>query len=127
MINAKSREHAHTCRKARAIFKLRYKEEEDQFSGSVVLTQLPCNIKYLHLSFNQFSGSLDLTRLPPNILQLHPYNNSFSGTVNLSQLPQEFYNLDLSDNELSGEVFISEDLFDIVQAEHTKLIKRHLG
>ena len=30
MHNAKSREHAHTCRKARAIFKLRYKNKKKQ-------------------------------------------------------------------------------------------------
>ena len=29
-------------------------------------------------------------------------------------------------NELSGEVFTSDDLFDVVYVENTKLIKRHM-
>ena len=33
MNNAKSREHAHTCRKARAIFKLRYKKKKKKKSA----------------------------------------------------------------------------------------------
>ena len=36
MNNAKSKEHAHTCRKARAIFKLRYKKKtKNALSGTV--------------------------------------------------------------------------------------------
>ena len=53
-------------------------------------------------------------------------NNSFSGTVDLSQLPQGLKLLTLSDNELSGEAFISDALFDTVEVENTKLIKRHI-
>ncbi|KNH05181.1 hypothetical protein XU18_3744 [Perkinsela sp. CCAP 1560/4] len=58
MYNAKSREHAHTCRKARAIFKLRYKKKikKNQLGGSVVLTQLPSNLKCFILASNYFSA-----------------------------------------------------------------------
>ena len=52
MHNAKSREHAHTCRKARAILKLRYKKKKkNQLSGAVCLTSLPPAldiIRYIH-------------------------------------------------------------------------------
>ena len=105
MHNAKSREHAHTCRKARAIFKLRYKKKK-----------------------NRFSGSLDLTRLPSgqHIFELHLQNNAFSGTVDLSQLPEGLERLNLSDNALSGEVFIPDAFFDIVDTIYTRLIKLHM-
>ena len=61
------------------------------------------------------------------MLQLHADNNCFAGTVDLSQLPQEIQGLYLSDNELSGEVFITDNLFDAVEVENTKLIKRHMA
>ena len=58
MNNAKSREHAHTCRKARAIFKLRYKNKNktNSFSGTVDLSQLPQGLEKLYLSDNELSG-----------------------------------------------------------------------
>ena len=76
------------------------------------------------MSNNQFSGDLDLTRLPSRLHRLSLEHNCFSGTVILSQLPQVLEELDLSGNELSGEVFISHLLFDTVNAENTKIIKR---
>ena len=39
--------------------------------------------------------------------------------------PLGLQHLDLSDNDLSGEVFISNQLFDSVGVEDTKLMKRH--
>ena len=57
---------------------------------------------------------------------LYAGNNSFSGTVDLSHLPQGLRRLCLSENELSGKVFISDALFDYVEVENTKLIKRHM-
>ncbi|KNH06703.1 hypothetical protein XU18_2491, partial [Perkinsela sp. CCAP 1560/4] len=122
MHNAKSREHAHTCRKARAIFKLRYKK--NQLSGSVVLMQLPGSLNKLHLANNRLSGSLDLTRLISSMARLNAGNNSFSGTVNLSQLSQGLKGLFLSSNELSDEVFISDKLFKKLSVRGTKLIMR---
>ena len=59
MHNAKSREHAHTCRKARAIFKLRYKnKKQNSFSGTVDLSQLPQGLTLLNLSVNELSGEV---------------------------------------------------------------------
>ena len=47
--NAKSREHAHTCRKARAICKLRYKnKKKNQLSGSVDLDNIPKQLLFLY-------------------------------------------------------------------------------
>ena len=128
MHNAKSREHAHTCRKARAILKLRYKKKikKNQLSGSVVLTQLPGRLEKLYLARNKFSGSLDLTQLPPHMSNLFLNNNSFSGRVDLSQLPRGLVRLYLSDNELSGEAFLSDELFDRVHVVDTTVIKRHM-
>ena len=57
---------------------------------------------------------------------LYLNSNSFSGTVDLSQLPHGLEELYLSDNQLSGEVFISGELFDAVEVENTKIIKRHM-
>ena len=56
--NAKSREHAHTCRKARAILKLRYKNKTNSFCGTVDLSQLPQGLKRLCLSDNELSGEV---------------------------------------------------------------------
>ena len=67
MHNAKSREHAHTCRKARAIFKLRYKNKNKQtniFSGTIDLGHLPPTVSHLSASNNNLSGTL---RVPPSI------------------------------------------------------------
>ena len=58
MNNAKSREHAHTCRKARAIFKLRYKNKQtNEFTGEISLKNLPKGLKSLALAENQLSGT----------------------------------------------------------------------
>ena len=50
MINAKSREHAHTCRKARAICKLRYKQT-NVLSGTVRVPEQMCR------KFNEDPGA----------------------------------------------------------------------
>ena len=55
MHNAKSREHAHTCRKARAIFKLRYKNKTNKLTGSLDLDSLPHAFRKLYLSNNKFT------------------------------------------------------------------------
>ena len=57
MNNVKSREHAHTCRKARAIFKLRYKKKD--FSGKVVGAHVAL-ISCLHDLIEQ-SGTIALS------------------------------------------------------------------
>ena len=60
MNNAKSREHAHTCRKARAIFILRYKTNKttNALSGSV---RVPEHVyRKLDRSF-WFHGNMDPT------------------------------------------------------------------
>ena len=100
--------------------------EINSLSGSVVLTELPNCLEELTLSNNEFTGCLDLTRLPSSISSLQLHNNSFSGTVDLSQLPRGLEHLDLSDNALSGEVFIPDVLFNSVNVENTKLIKRQM-
>ena len=65
MHNAKSREHAHTCRKARAIFKLRYKNKQTNiFSGTIDLGHLPLTVSHLSASNNNLSGTL---RVPPSV------------------------------------------------------------
>ena len=81
MHNAKSREHAHTCRKARAIFKLRYKESKHQLSGTICLTALPLALESMYLDGNNFEGSLDFTRLPESMRYIQLSGNRFSGTI----------------------------------------------
>ena len=82
MNNAKSREHAHTCRKARAIFKLRYKNKnKNNFEGSLDFTRLPKSIRYIRLSDNRFSGTVDLGNLPESMAGLDVSKNALSGTV----------------------------------------------
>ena len=61
MNNAKSREHAHTCRKARAIFKLRYKKN---LTGTLDCASLPTSLKKLSLESNAFTGLIGLERFP---------------------------------------------------------------
>ena len=56
MNNVKSREHAHTCRKARAIFKLRYKNKNNALSGTLNLDDLPVSMQEVDLSCNNFTA-----------------------------------------------------------------------
>ena len=85
MHNAKSREHAHTCRKARAIFRLRYKNKNknknNHFEGSLDLTQLPTTLQSIQLCDNIFSGTIDLGHLPLTVSHLSASNNNLSGTL----------------------------------------------
>ncbi|KNH04520.1 hypothetical protein XU18_4251 [Perkinsela sp. CCAP 1560/4] len=68
MNNAKSREHAHTCRKARAIFKLRYKNKKNVFTGTVHLTALPVNMQLINFEKNKITTVLVCNnRLPPGL------------------------------------------------------------
>ena len=104
MHNAKSREHAHTCRKARAIFKLRYKNKQNELSGTICLTSLPPALTLLRLNKNNFTGSLDLTRLPEHLRSIRLSDNMFSGEVDVSQLPKKLKDLGAQNNRLSGTV-----------------------
>ena len=107
--NAKSREHAHTCRKARAILKLRYKNKNNQLSGTICLTALPAALWYLRLSQNNFQGSLDFTRLPKSMEYIYLSENRFSGTVDLGNLPESMEDLDVKENALS--------VFNLIRAQ----------
>src|SRR5262249_19372367 len=69
-------------------------------------------LQYLNLSFNNFSGSLDLTQLPSQLKELHVGNNRFTGFIDLSRLPMNLAALYLNDNQLSG--FIGAEGSDIV-------------
>ena len=102
--NAKSREHAHTCRKARAIFKVRYKtnKQTNELSRSLNLTSLPDLLSDFIAFRNQFSGSVDLTRLPAALVQLYLMDNQLSGPVVLTQLPSKLKTLYLGGNQLKG-------------------------
>ena len=105
--NAKSREHAHTCRKARAICKLRYKKKKkkkNQLSGAICLTSLPHTLRFLNLSENTFDGSLNLTRLPENIRSIVLCENMFSGEIDVRHLPKSLTELDVRKNRLCGTV-----------------------
>ena len=135
MHNAKSREHAHTCRKARAIRKLRYKKKKkkkknrlsgslkldslpdtltafnarnNQFSGGVDLTRLPTVLSNIDLQCNRLSGSVVLTRLPGSLEGLYLSYNQFSGALDLTRLPSSMYILHLNNNSFSGTVDLSE-------------------
>ncbi|KNH06850.1 leucine-rich repeat [Perkinsela sp. CCAP 1560/4] len=99
---------------------------QNHLSGSVVLTQLLSNLKYLFLTSNQLSGPLNLTKLPPNMCRLRVDKNTFSGTVDISDLPQGLVELKLLCNDyLTGEVSISDELFDRVNVKNTKIVKQH--
>ena len=102
MHNAKSREHAHTCRKARAIFKLRYKK--NQLSGTICLTCLPPALEVMCLYMNNFEGSLDFARLPKSIRKMDLEENRFSGTIDVGNLPESIWCLNVRHNLLSGIV-----------------------
>ena len=105
MNNAKSREHAHTCRKARAIFKLRYKKQKKKnaFTGSIDLGRLPESMKSLNVHYNQLSGSLKLGNLPDTLTEFYAIGNEFSGSVDLTRLPAALSWLNLSQNQLSAD------------------------
>ncbi|KNH08590.1 leucine-rich repeat protein [Perkinsela sp. CCAP 1560/4] len=109
MKNAKSREHAHTCRKARAILKLRYKKK-NQLSGTICLTALPPALECLRLSQNNFEGSLDFRRLPNSIRRIYLEENRFSGTIDFGNLPESIRSLNVRKNALSGRVQIPPGL-----------------
>ncbi|KNH07233.1 hypothetical protein XU18_2096, partial [Perkinsela sp. CCAP 1560/4] len=102
MHNAKSREHAHTCRKARAIFKLRYKNKTNQLSGSLKLDSLPDTLTDFDAHYNKFQGSVDLTRLPAALEFLNLSENHLSGSVVLTQIPSNLEILNLSCNRFSA-------------------------
>ncbi|KNH06048.1 leucine-rich repeat protein [Perkinsela sp. CCAP 1560/4] len=106
--NAKSREHAHTCRKARAICKLRYKNKINKFVFCEIdVSQLPEGLTELGAAHNRLVGSLCLTSLPQALDYLHLENNAFHGSLGFTRLPESLESLDLSDNLFSGEIDVS--------------------
>ena len=104
MNNAKSREHAHTCRKARAIFKLRYKNKTNALSGTIQLADLPGKTEGVYLSVNQLTGSLELDGLPATVRELDLSENEFIEEIFLGNLPKGLKSLALSDNRLSAKL-----------------------
>ncbi|KNH08685.1 hypothetical protein XU18_0848 [Perkinsela sp. CCAP 1560/4] len=106
MHNAKSREHAHTCRKARAIFKLRYTNKQNQLSGTICLISIAPAFEHMNLEKNNFEGSLDFTRLPKSMRYIFLYDNHFSGTIDFGNLPQSMRVLDIRKNAISGTVLV---------------------
>ena len=131
MNNAKSREHARTCRKARAIFKLRYKEEEeeeeeeDHLSGSVDLTNLPTSLETLYLHENCFVGEVCFKRPPMNLQNLALSDNAFSGSTDFSLLPDLIQSVDVSNTQLSGEITWDGSLpYVIVKVHNSNVISK---
>ena len=126
MHNAKSREHAHTCRKARAIFKLRYKNKNktNQLSGTICLTSLPPALDYLYLDNNNFQGSLDFTRLPKSIHQITVHENRFSGTIDLGNLPKSMTFVNFRNNAFSGTVRVPPGLRAILDGNEKLTVER---
>ncbi|KNH06590.1 hypothetical protein XU18_2611 [Perkinsela sp. CCAP 1560/4] len=108
MHNAKSREHAHTCRKARAIFKLRYKNKnKNGLDGSIDLTILPQTLVTLSVAKNMLGGTLDFSSLHKPLKTLRLQENSFSGPVKLCGIPESLQWLHINDNMMSGSVDFS--------------------
>ena len=104
MYNAKSREHAHTCRKARAIFKLRYKNKTNHLSGTLDLAYLPTSIVRLSLGSNAFTASINLERLPERMEYLDISENKLSGSLKLDSLPDTLTLFNARGNQFSGSV-----------------------
>ena len=126
MNNAKSREHAHTCRKARAIFKLRYKESKHQLSGTICLTALPLALESMYLDGNNFEGSLDFTRLPESMRYISLSDNRFSGTIDLVNLPKNMLSFNVRTNALSGTVRVPPGLASNFEGNE-QLTVEHMG
>ncbi|KNH06157.1 hypothetical protein XU18_2971 [Perkinsela sp. CCAP 1560/4] len=131
MNNAKSREHARTCRKARAIFKLRYKEEEeDHLSGSVDLTNLPTSLETLYLHENCFVGKVCFKRTLINLQNLALSDNAFSGCTDFSLLPDliqsvKYTSIDVSNTQLSGKITWGGSLpYVIVKVHNPNVISK---
>ena len=124
MHNAKSREHAHTCRKARAIFKLRYKNKTNQMSGTICLTSLPPALEDLVLDNNNFQGSLDFTRLPKSIRKMFLQENRFSGTIDLRNLRKSMTFLNVRNNALSGTVRVPRGFLSYFEENEQLTVER---
>ena len=126
MNNAKSREHAHTCRKARAIFKLRYKNKNktNQLSGTICLISLPPALKDLVLDNNNFQGSLDFTRLPKSMRYIYLSKNRFSGTIDLRNLPESMTFLNVRNNALSGTVRVPRGFLSYFEENDELTVER---
>ena len=56
--NEKSRARAHACRKARAILKLRFKQTNHRFLGTINLKHLPRSLQILYARDNNLTGTV---------------------------------------------------------------------
>ena len=71
---------------------------QNQFTGTIDLTQLPQSMKELDVGYNQISGSLHLNQLPEAMYEIKLRKNSFTGSLVAANLPPRLKLLDVRHN-----------------------------
>ena len=77
--------------------------DENSFSGSCALADLPDSVITFNAASNKFSGSISLNNLPAAMQFLHLRNNDLSGCIHIESLPHFMRQISLSNNSFSGE------------------------
>ena len=77
--------------------------EENKFSGSCILADLPPALLEFTFESNEFSGEIQIDDLPPALVKASVENNKLIGPIVIMKLPQAMEVLHLNRNAFSGE------------------------
>ena len=97
--------------------------EENKFSGSCILANLPPALLEFTFVSNEFSGEIQIDDLPPALVKASVENNKLTGPIVITKLPQELEVLFLAKNSFSGEfqLFTFPPRLRVIDISSTKM------